>query len=103
MTPLLTLPLWKDPGVTIFSWLPSMDSWLGPTRRGIVNKQLSPAGSGLGRGCTEGAGGSRVGSQSGGRVQDWKEVKDAFTCVPRHHQDTHVERKQVGTVAMEGT
>ena len=52
MIPPLTLPLWKDPGVTIFSWLPSMDSWLGPTRRGIVNKQLSPAGSGLGRGCT---------------------------------------------------
>ena len=41
MTPLLTLPLWKDPGVTIFSWLPSMDSWLGPTRRGTADKQLS--------------------------------------------------------------
>ena len=52
MTPLLTLPLWKDPGVTIVSQPPSMDSWLGPTRRGAMNKQLSPAGSGLGGGCS---------------------------------------------------
>ena len=44
-----------------------------------------------------------MGSQSGGGVRGWKEVKDAFTRVPGHHQDTHMERKQVGTVAMEGT
>ena len=50
MTHLLSLPLWKDPGVAVVSWLPSMDSWLGPTRRGTVSKQLSPAGSGLGGG-----------------------------------------------------
>ena len=103
MTPLLTLPLWKDPGVTIFSRPPSRDVWLGPTRRGTMNKQLCPAGSGLGGGCSEGDGGARLGSQSGGGVRGWKEVKDAFTRVPGHHQDTHMERKQVGTVAMEGT
>ena len=48
MTPPLTLPLWKDPGAATVSGPPSMDSWLGPTRRGTVDKQLSPAGSGRG-------------------------------------------------------
>ena len=46
MTPPLTLPLWKDLGATTVSGLPSMDSWLGPTRRGTMDKQLSPAGAG---------------------------------------------------------
>ena len=34
MIPPLTLPLWKDPEAGTVSRPPSMDSWLGPTRRG---------------------------------------------------------------------
>ena len=41
MTPPLTLPLWKDPGAATVSGPPSMDSWLGPTRRGTGDIQVS--------------------------------------------------------------
>ena len=56
----LTLPLWKEPGAATVSGLPSMDSWLGPTRRGTGDKQLSPAGSGLGQDDSQWAGGACV-------------------------------------------
>ena len=41
MTSPLTLPLWKDPGAATVIGPPSMDSWLGPTRRGTADKQMS--------------------------------------------------------------
>lgn len=42
-------------------------------------------------------------SQSRGGVGAWKEVEDTFTCVPGHYQDIQEKRKQVGTLAIEGT
>ena len=63
MTPPFTLPLWKDPGTTTVSQLPSMNLSLGPTGRGTTNKQPNPAGSGPGGGGSQGAGGARVRSQ----------------------------------------
>ena len=53
------------------SWPSSMDSWLGPTRRGTVNKQLSPSGSGPCLGGSWGAGGAPLRSQSGDRAGSW--------------------------------
>ena len=68
MTPPLTLPLWKGPGAATVSQPPSMNLWLGPTRRGTTDKQLIPAGSGPGGGCLQGAGGAHVRSQPRGRA-----------------------------------
>ena len=48
MTPPLSLPHCKDLGPVTVSGLPSMDSWLGPTRR-TADKPLSPVGSGPAR------------------------------------------------------
>ena len=64
MTSPLTLPLWKDLGVRRVSGPSSMDSWLGPTRRGTTDKQLSPAESGPGGVGSPGSGGACVRSQS---------------------------------------
>ena len=49
MTPPLTLALWKDPEAATVSGSPSKDSWLGATRRGTADKQLSPVWSDPGR------------------------------------------------------
>ena len=71
-TPPLTLPLSKGLGTPTVSRPSSMNSWLGPTRRGTVDKQLSPRGSGLGRGGSPGAGGAPVKSQPRGGAGDWR-------------------------------
>ena len=76
-----------------------MDSWLGPTRRGTVNKQLSLAGSGW-------VGATRRGQREV-TVQGWFRRLEGRSagispCVPGHCWDAHVEGKRAGTVAMEG-
>lgn len=49
-------------------------------------------------------GGARVRSQSGGRSRRLEgRSAGIFACVPGHRQDTYVEGKQAGTVAVEGT
>ena len=68
MTPPLTLPLWKDPRAATVSQQPSMNLWLGPTRKGTMDKQLNRAGSEPGGGGLQGAGGAHVRSQTRGRA-----------------------------------
>lgn len=97
MTSPLTLPLWKDLGARQVSGPPSsMDLWLGPTRRGTMDKQLSPTGSGPGGVGSPCSGGACVRSQS-------RDKEEAGRKLRTQCQDTHLEGWWAGTVAVEGT
>ena len=97
MTSPLTLPLWKDLRAHQISGpSSSMDSWLGPTRRGTMDKQLSPTGSGPGGVGSPWSGGACVRSQSRDKQEAGR--KSRTQC-----QDTRLEGWWAGTVAVEGT
>ena len=95
MTSPLTLPLWKDLRAHQISGpSSSMDSWLGPTRRGTMDKQLSPTGSGPGGVGSPWSGGACVRSQSRDKQEAGR--KSRTQC-----QDTRLEGWWAGTVAVE--